>query len=45
LLSSPKAKGFITSAEGAGIKAFEMDPAQSTNFEMTNQLWDLMDCK
>jgi len=43
--NSPLVKGFVTSAEGAGIKAFEMDPVQTSSFEMTNRLWDLIDSK
>jgi hypothetical protein len=43
--NSSLVKGFITSAEGAGIKAFEMDPAHTSSMEMTNRLWDMMDSK
>mmetsp|Transcript_4699 Transcript_4699/g.14360 ORF Transcript_4699/g.14360 Transcript_4699/m.14360 type:complete len:201 (-) Transcript_4699:23-625(-) len=35
-------KGFLASGGGSGIKAFEMDPAQQSGFEMTNRLWELM---
>ena len=42
--SSPSIKGWITSASGSGMKAFEMDANHKhTDYAVTNYLWDLMD--
>ena len=41
--SSSKVKGFITSAAGSGIKSFELEPTQQSEFAVVNSLWDLMD--
>lgn len=41
--SSVKVKGFITSAVGSGIKSFELEPTQQSEFAVVNSLWDLMD--
>mmetsp|Transcript_39843 Transcript_39843/g.84962 ORF Transcript_39843/g.84962 Transcript_39843/m.84962 type:complete len:227 (-) Transcript_39843:118-798(-) len=41
--SSDMIKGFITSVQGKGIKAFELDPTQHSSFNITNNLWELMD--
>ena len=41
--SSDAVKGWLTSANGAGMKAFEMEPHRHTDFAVTNYLWDLMD--
>uniref|UniRef100_A0A7S4C342 Kinetochore protein Spc24 n=1 Tax=Chrysotila carterae TaxID=13221 RepID=A0A7S4C342_CHRCT len=40
---SDKIKGFVTSAKGDGMKAFELDPTQHSSYDITNSLWDLMD--
>lgn len=36
-------KGWVTSASGGGMKAFEMEANRHTDFAVTNYLWDLMD--
>ena len=36
-------KGMITSPTGEPTKSFNIDPCSATNFDITNQLWDLMD--
>ena len=41
--SSSKVKGFITSGTGSGIKSFELEPSQQSEFAVINSLWDLMD--
>ena len=41
--SSSKVKGFITSASGSGIKSFELEPSQQSEFAVINSLWDLME--
>ena len=42
--ASPSIKGWITSAQGKGMKAFEMEANHKhTDFAVTNYLWDLMD--
>ena len=41
--NSKLVKGFITSTDGAGMKAFEVDPEQYSRFDITNHLWTLMD--
>ena len=41
--SSSKVKGFITSGTGSGIKSFELEPSQQSEFAVINSLWDLME--
>ena len=41
--SSTSVKGWVTSAQGSGMKAFEMEPHRHTDFAVTNYLWELMD--
>ncbi len=41
--NSPNVKGWVTSASGGGMKAFEMDLQRHTDFETSNYLWELMD--
>ena len=41
--SSENVKGMITSPVGEPTKSFNIDPGTATNFDITNQLWDLMD--
>ena len=41
--SSRHVKGFITSASGSGIKSFELEPSQQSEFAVINSLWDLME--
>lgn len=41
--SSENVKGWVTSASGNGLRAFELDPSQHSDFFMTNCLWDLME--
>ena len=41
--SAETVKGMITSPVGEPTKSFDIDPSSATNFDITNQLWDLMD--
>ena len=41
--ASPQVKGWVTSATGKGMRAFEMQPEQQTDFAISNNLWDLME--
>jgi hypothetical protein len=41
--SAENVKGMITSPVGEPTKSFDIDPSSATNFDITNQLWDLMD--
>ena len=41
--AAPAVKGWVTSAAGGGMKAFEMEAHRHTDFQVTNYLWDLMD--
>ena len=43
--SSENVKGMITSPAGEPTKSFNIDPSSATNFDITNQLWDLMDSR
>jgi len=41
--SSPRVKGWVTSASGRGMRAFEMEQGAQTEFTQCNHLWELMD--
>lgn len=41
--ATPAVKGWVTSASGAGVRAFEFEQNKHTDFGVTNCLWDLMD--
>jgi hypothetical protein len=41
----PRVSGSIADPNSpGGIKMFDMDPSQTTRFELVNKLWALMDC-
>lgn len=41
--ASDNVKGMITSSVGEPTKMFDIDPSATPSFDITNQLWDLMD--
>tara|TARA_B100000780_G_C20716502_1_gene284835 strand:- start:267 stop:428 length:162 start_codon:yes stop_codon:yes gene_type:complete len=41
--SSENVKGMITSSVGEPTKMFDIDPSAASEFDITNQLWELMD--
>ena len=41
--SSENVKGMITSSVGEPTKMFDIDSSSASSFDITNQLWELMD--
>lgn len=37
------AKGYITKAEEGDVRDFDFDTKKISQFDLTNQLWDLID--